>query len=241
MTSKTASVGQPLDRVDGPLKVQGQARYAAEFDFPGMLYGHIVNSTIARGRIAHIDIDAAQAVAGVKAVITHANRPPVASYDEPYEDDDAADGTPFRPLYNDRILFNSQPIALVVADSLEVARYAASLIKVDYETQTHATDLLANLNQTHAAPTQLPAPRGSTEEALACAEVQVEVQYTTPVEHHNPMEPHAATVHYLPDGTLEVYDKTQGIQNAMRYLEDVFDMPGQIRVFSRLMPPNRRP
>tara|TARA_R110000764_G_scaffold90881_3_gene173469 strand:+ start:9167 stop:11371 length:2205 start_codon:yes stop_codon:yes gene_type:complete len=232
MTVKTSPVGKPLDRVDGPMKVQGQAKYAGEFPLPGLLYGHIVNSTIARGRILHIDTRAAQAVPGIEAVLTHENRPPIASYDKPYEDDDAADGSPFRPLFNDRILYNSQPIALVVGESLELTRYAASLIKVEYETEEHATDLLTNLDQMSTAPADLPGPRGDAKQALNNAAVKVEVQYTTPVEHHNPMEPHASTVHYLPDGTLEVYDKTQGVQNCMRYLEDVFDMEGQIRILT---------
>lgn len=232
MTATTSPVGKPLDRVDGPKKVQGQAKYAGEFPLPGLLYGSVVNSTIARGRIAHIDTQAAQAVPGVELILTHENRPPIAGYDKPYEDDDAADGSPFRPLFNDRILYNSQPVALVVAESLELARYAASLIKVEYEKEAHSTDLMTSGDQMHKAPAHLPEPRGDTEQALNNAAVKVEGKYTTPVEHHNPMEPHASTVHYLADGKLEIYDKTQGIQNCMRYLEDVFDMKGQIRILS---------
>lgn len=232
MNAKTSPVGKPLDRVDGPLKVQGQAQYAGEFALPGLLYGSVVNSTIARGRIAHIHTRAAEAVPGVELVLTHENRPPVAGYDKPYEDDDAADGSPFRPLFNDRILYNGQPVALVVAENLELARYAGSLIKVEYEKEEHATDLMANLEQMHEAPGDLPEPRGDTQQALKNAAVKVEVEYTTPVEHHNPMEPHASTVHYLIDGKLEIHDKTQGVQNCMRYLEDVFDMKGQIRILS---------
>ncbi|MFT6466715.1 MAG: xanthine dehydrogenase YagR molybdenum-binding subunit [Halopseudomonas sp.] len=232
MTAKTSPVGKPLDRVDGPLKVQGQAQYAGEFALPGLLYGSVVNSNIARGRIAHIHTRAAEAVPGVELVLTHENRPPVAGYDKPYEDDDAADGSPFRPLFNDRILYNGQPVALVVAENLELARYAGSLITVEYEKEDHATDLMANLEQMHEAPGDLPESRGDTHQALKNAAVKVEVEYTTPVEHHNPMEPHASTVHYLVDGKLEIYDKTQGVQNCMRYLEDVFDMKGQIRILS---------
>lgn len=232
MNANTSPVGKPLDRVDGPLKVQGQAQYAGEFSLPGLLYGSVVNSTIARGRIAHIHTRAAEAVPGVELVLTHENRPPIAGYDKPYEDDDAADGSPFRPLFNDRILYSGQPIALVVAENLELARYAGSLIKVEYEKEDHATDLLANLEQMHEAPADLPDPRGDTQQALNNAAVKVEVEYTTPVEHHNPMEPHASTVHYLVDGKLEIYDKTQGVQNCMRYLEDVFDMKDQIRILS---------
>ncbi len=232
MKPANSPFGQPLDRVDGPLKVTGQAHYAAEFDFPGLLYGSVVNSGIARGRIVSIDTSAAEAVPGVALVLTHQNRPPIASYDEPYEDDDAADGSPFRPLFNDRILYSGQPIALVVAENLELARYAGSLVKVEYAPEPHRTDLLSELETMHKAPAELPEPRGDVDSALRNAPLRLNLEYTTPVEHHNPMEPHASTVHYLPEGNLEIYDKTQGVQNCMRYLEDVFGMKDKIRILS---------
>ena len=232
MKPVSSPFGQPLDRVDGPLKVTGRAQYAAEFETAGLLYGSVVNSSIARGRIVSIDTRAAEAVPGVALVLTHQNRPPIASYDEPYEDDDAADGSPFRPLFDDRILYSGQPIALVVADNLELARHAGSLVRVEYEREPHRTDLLSELESLHKAPADLPPPRGDVDSALARSPVRVDVQYTTPVEHHNPMEPHASTVHYQPDGSLEIHDKTQGVQNCMRYLEKVFGMKGRIRVLS---------
>ena len=95
MKAAQSPLGQPLDRVDGPLKVTGQARYAAEFGASGLLHGSVVNSRIARGRILSIDSRAAEALPGVVLVLTHLNRPPIASYDEAYEDADAADGAPF--------------------------------------------------------------------------------------------------------------------------------------------------
>ncbi|MFP5340948.1 MAG: xanthine dehydrogenase family protein molybdopterin-binding subunit, partial [Gammaproteobacteria bacterium] len=232
MKPVSSPFGQPLDRVDGPLKVTGRAQYAAEFEAAGLLYGSVVNSSIARGRIVSIDTRAAEAVPGVALVLTHQNRPPIAGYDEPYEDDDAADGSPFRPLFDDRILYSGQPIALVVADNLELARHAGSLVRVEYEREPHRTDLLSELESMHKAPADLPPPRGDVDSALARSPVRVDVQYTTPVEHHNPMEPHASTVHYQPDGSLEIHDKTQGVQNCMRYLENVFGMKGRIRVLS---------
>ena len=181
MNSVTSPMGKPLDRVDGPLKVQGKAQYAAEFPLPGLLYGSVVNSTIASGRIAHIHSRAAQELPGVALVLTHENRPPVAGYDKPYEDDDAADGSPFRPPFNDRILYSGQPVALVVADTLELARHAASLIRVEYEQDDHATDLMANLEHMHKAPAELPEPRGDAEQAIDAAAFKVDVKYTTPV------------------------------------------------------------
>ena len=86
--------------------------------------------------------------------------------------------------------------------------------------------------QAHAAPAELPPLRGDVDSALRQAEVKLDLEYTTPVEHHNPMEPHSSTAHYLPDGKLEIYDKTQGVQNCMRYVEDVFDMKGKVRILS---------
>ncbi|QGZ32539.1 xanthine dehydrogenase family protein molybdopterin-binding subunit [Stutzerimonas stutzeri] len=232
MKPATSPFGQPIDRVDGPLKVTGQAHYAAEFQVPGLLYGSVVNSCIARGRIVAIDASAAEAVPGVVLVLTHQNRPPIASYDEPYEDDDAAEGSPFRPLFNDRILYSGQPVALVVAENLELARYAASLVRVEYAREPHRTDLLSELQTMHKAPSELPPARGDVDAALRGAMLRLDLQYSTPVEHHNPMEPHASTVHYFPEGHLEIYDKTQGVQNCMRYLEKVFGLQGRIRVLS---------
>lgn len=99
-------LGRALDRVDGRDKVTGRARYAADVAVPGLLHGWVVNARVPRGRILGIDSRAAEAVPGVHLVLTHANRPPVASYDEPYQDADAAEGSPFRPLFDERILYD---------------------------------------------------------------------------------------------------------------------------------------
>lgn len=232
MNTLAAPVGQPLARVDGPLKVTGQARYAAEFDTPGLLHGVVVCSSIARGQVLRIDTREAEALDGVVLVLTHENRPPVASYDKPYQDDDAADGSPFRPLFNDRVLYNGQPLALVVAETRELARHAASQVRIEYRQEPHQTDLLAVSEQAHEAPEPPPEPRGDFVGAFAAAPVRVECGYQTPVEHHNPMETHASTVFYQPDGALLVHDKTQGVQNCQRYLEKVFGMQGRIRVLA---------
>lgn len=232
MNTFSSPVGQPLDRVDGPLKVTGQARYAAEFGTPHLLHGSVVSSTIARGRVRSIDSSEAEALPGVVLVLTHQNRPPIASYDEPYEDDDAAEGSPFRPLYNDRVLYSGQPLALVVAESLELARHAGSLVRIEYDSEPHQTDLLAARDQAHEAPAETPEPRGDFAGAFAAAPHKIEQEYVTPVEHHNPMEMHASTVHYQPGGDLLIHEKTQGVQNCQRYVEDVFGLKGRIRVLS---------
>src|SRR5438046_2101250 len=113
-------IGTATSRIDGRAKVTGQAQYAGEFNVPDLAYASVVTSTIAKGRIARIDISAALAVEGVIDVLTHKNRPRMARTEKAYHDDVAPDdGSPFRPLYDDRIKFNGQPIALVLAEEWE--------------------------------------------------------------------------------------------------------------------------
>ncbi|GGM05528.1 aldehyde oxidase [Pseudomonas asuensis] len=227
----TAYLGKAVSRVDGPLKVTGKALYAGEFGTADLCTGYVVNSSIAKGRILSIDTQAALSVPGVLDVITHENRPEIASYNENYTDMDAADGKHFRPLYNDRILFNMQPVALVVAESFEVARYAASLIRVDYEAEPHQADLYAQRSNAHKAPTPMPPDRGDADSAWANAPVKIEAEYHSPAEFHNPMEMHASTVIYSTDGKLTVHDKTQGVQNSAQFISNIFGLPdGDVRV-----------
>jgi xanthine dehydrogenase YagR molybdenum-binding subunit len=126
-------IGTSTSRVDGFAKVTGAAKYAAEFNVPSLAYGSVVTSTIAKGRIVRIDRSAALRVKGVLDVLTHENRPPMADNDQAYKDEVAPPGSPFRPLYDNRIMFNGQPVALVVAEASEIARFAASLVQVQYE------------------------------------------------------------------------------------------------------------
>jgi xanthine dehydrogenase YagR molybdenum-binding subunit len=216
-------IGTPTSRVDGHAKVTGAAKYAGEFATRELAYGSVVESTVAKGRIVSIDISEAMSVEGVIAVLTHKNRPPMAGTDRAYMDDVAPGGSPFRPLYDDKIMFSGQPIALVLAEDFETARYAASLVRVKYEEEAHATDLFQRLDKTNAVKTP-PKPRGKADEALAAAEVRHEGEYFIPIEHHNPMELFASTVIRGADGKLVVYDKTQGVQNVQRYLCNVFKM-----------------
>ena len=116
-------IGTAVSRVDGLAKVTGAAKYAAEFNVPGLVYGSVVPSTIAKGRITRIDPSAAMRVKGVIDVLTHENRPRMADNDQAYKDETVPAGSPFRPLYDDRIVFNGQPVALVVA---ETRRWRAS-------------------------------------------------------------------------------------------------------------------
>src|SRR5438094_785565 len=126
MTSSTNYIGKPTNRVDGRAKVTGGAKYAAEYNTEGLTYGVVVSSAITKGSIKRIDTKAALALEGVLEVFTHENAPSTAWFDRSYRDEIAPPGSPFRPLHGKDIIFNGQPIALVVADSFEVARFAST-------------------------------------------------------------------------------------------------------------------
>ena len=127
----TSYIGTPTSRIDGRAKVTGAAQYAGEFNVPDLAYGSVVTSTISKGRIARIDASRALAVEGVLDVLTHEHRPKMARTDGAYSDDVAPGGSPFRPLYGDKIVFNGQPVALVLAEHWEIARFAATLVRVE--------------------------------------------------------------------------------------------------------------
>ncbi|AXE96490.1 xanthine dehydrogenase family protein molybdopterin-binding subunit [Paraburkholderia sp. SIMBA_050] len=226
----TRAVGVPHKRVDGKLKVTGAAQYAADYAANGLTYGFVVSSTIASGRIVAIDASAALELPGVLLVLTHLNRPPLPLADQPYKDMVAPGGTPFRPLWDDRVWYSGQPVALVVAETLELARHAASLVKVRYEHTPHQTEMSESLMSAVPPSTEKggfdppPSPRGDADRALASAAVRVDGFYSTPAEYHNPMEMHGCTV--VPDehGHLIVYEKTQGVVNTKRYLTGVFGL-----------------
>ncbi|MCA6109560.1 xanthine dehydrogenase family protein molybdopterin-binding subunit [Bradyrhizobium cenepequi] len=231
-TAKTYT-GTATSRVDGRAKVTGAAKYAGDFNSGGLAYGAVVEATIARGRIVRIDASEALRVPGVLDVITHENRPRVADSDEAWKDDVAPEeGSPFRPLYDDAVKFNQQPIALVLAEEWEIARYAASLVRVDYEKQPFVTDV--HRKRDNAIVVAKPdKPRGDVAKAFAAAEVRHEADYFIPTEHHNPMELFASTAMWEAGGPLTVYDKTQGVQNVQGFLCSVFEKkPDEIRVIS---------
>ena len=161
MTDRTHYIGTATSRVDGLAKVTGAAKYAGEFNVDGLAYGSVVSSSIAKGRIRRIDASEALHVDGVIDVLTHENRPPMAKSSHAYKDDVAPDGAPFRPLYDGRIAFSRQPVALVLAEEWEIARFAGSLVRVEYEAEKHATDLLRQREEAHALPPATK-PRGQS-------------------------------------------------------------------------------
>ena len=227
------TIGTPTSRVDGRAKVTGHAKYAAEFNAPDLVHGAVVSSTITKGRIAHIDVSHALAFPGVLDVVTHDNRPDMASTDKGYHDDVAPEGgSPFRPLFDDQIRFNGQPVALVLAEDFETATFAATLVNIEYEKDKFTTELEARRQEAHVIE-KPHKPRGDAAKAFAKAAVRHEAEYVIPREYHNPMELFGATVVWDGGGRLTIYDKTQGVQNVQRYICGVFALkPDDVRVIS---------
>ncbi|SOD82711.1 xanthine dehydrogenase family protein molybdopterin-binding subunit [Spirosoma fluviale] len=240
----TNTIGKPINRVDGVEKVTGKAKYAAEFNVPDLAYGVVISSAITKGKIKSFDASDALSLEGVLQVFTHENRPKLAWFDISYKDQDAPPGAPFRPLHNATIKYSGQPIALVVAETFELARYAATLVRVEYEELTHETDLEANLHKArkpkHGVADLLkpppPKPRGDFDRVYAEDPNKVAGRYVHSAEHHNPMELFATTVSYEKNGKLTIYDKTQGVTNSILYVTQVFNIPfSDVRVLSPYM------
>jgi xanthine dehydrogenase YagR molybdenum-binding subunit len=218
------TIGTPVDRVEGEMKVTGRLRYAGEHPVPDLLYGVVVSAGIARGRIAAIDTSRARKVEGVREVLTHQNRPQVPWYD--MKDDGAAANTkpPFRALCNDEIVFSGQPIALVVADSFEAARQGAMRISADYHVDVPHTRLEAALPRRYTPERKQKGniARGDVDQACARAASTIQQRYRLAMEWHHPMEMHATTVEWHGDGRVTVHDKNQGSQNAQEQLAEAF-------------------
>lgn len=224
-----SGIGISVSRIDGPDKVTGRARYAAEHAAEGLVYGWIVSSEIAKGRVTRIDETAARAIDSVVDILTHENRPHIAWFDRSYRDQVAPPGEPFRALYDENILFSFQPVALVLAETLEAARAAAALVQIEYEAEEHQTDFIAALPHAYVpkkkrAGIPMPSDRGDAKQAFADAPLRIAADYTFSAHHHNPMEMHGTTVVWSDDGSIIVYDKTQGPQNTHAYLASVFGL-----------------
>jgi xanthine dehydrogenase YagR molybdenum-binding subunit len=235
---KSSYIGQPVSRVDGPQKVTGAAAYAAEFIVPGHAHAAIVRSTIANGRIATIDSTLAERAPGVIAVLSHRNSPRLAY--RPHKGVvDPIVGERLHVLQSDRVNHQGQPVALVIAETLEQAHHAASLVRITYAREDATTDIA---HATPASPTPQQTDqgerrpgetrRGDADAALAAAEVKVDRTYVIPRENHNPMEMHATIAAWDGD-RLTLWDKTQWVDNVADEMGAVFGIPAEsVRVVS---------
>ncbi len=219
---QTPTIGQPRSRVDGRQKVTGQARYAAEHAVAGCVHGVLVTSTIAAGRITHLDSQAAANALGVLAIVSHLNSPKVPGYANP-QPDSRVEGQQLRVFFDDKIHFSNQPVALVVAATLEQARYAATLVRVAYEHTAPQTDIVRNLAASYKPKKEKDYLRGQPQ-AYKTAPVQLAYEYQTPLQVHNPMEMHAAIAEWQGD-QLTVWNKTQAPTLAQKDLMQLWNLP----------------
>ncbi len=232
MTSQATdkSVGKPLDRVDGRLKVTGGARYSAEIPVVNVAYGVLVSSTETKATITAMDTSDALRVPGVITILTPFNRPPAQQHK-------AEDNQANIPLLQDtKVRFNRQPIGVVVADTFEHAKDAASRVKVTYDTQKPMTVMADHLEEAHPPKNvhgdSSDKTRGDMAAGLAQADVTVDHTYSTPQENHNPMEMHA-TIAVWEGEHLTLYDATQGVFAAQKQVAHSLNMPPEnVRIVS---------
>jgi xanthine dehydrogenase YagR molybdenum-binding subunit len=229
-------LGTPVSRLDGPLKVKGAARFAGEFTFDDMVYAALVYATIPRGRIAGLDTTAAEAASGIVLVMSHRNAPRM-NQPAVFGSSPTAAGPADLPIMqDDRIHWNGQPIALVLAETQEQADHAASLITATYSAEPSTTSFA----EAKAKGTQqglfmgqpLLDEIGDAEAMLTAAPHKVDHFYSTPRHNHNAIELHAATIAWIGD-ELIIHDASQLCAATAITVADVFDLPhNKVRVTS---------
>jgi xanthine dehydrogenase YagR molybdenum-binding subunit len=227
-----SNMGQPLTRREGVLKVTGRARFAADNHPPGMLYAVLAVSSIARGRVTLLDVQAAKAHPGVVEVMTSANRPPLAQ-----DPDMRTNPFMFRldVLQNDRVRYANQPIAVVIAQTLEAATEGAVLLSPRYESEPARVGL--DSVESFVPPgigigNPAEVQRGDVEAGLAAASRRIEATYETPPQYHNAMEPHAIVAAWDGD-RLSIDTPSQGLALAQGRLAGLFGIkPENIHIRS---------
>ncbi|WP_067336206.1 xanthine dehydrogenase family protein molybdopterin-binding subunit [Stappia indica] len=227
----TQFVGQPIRRVEGHLKVTGGARYAADFNLDEHVYAVIVNATVGLGRIVSIDQAAATRLPGVIAVISHLNAPRLAY--RPHKGAiDPATGERLHVLQDDQVRFYGQPVAVVVADTLDHAERAAAALSIAYVAERPAvdpsasgtTEIMAEASKGPNAYYPADTARGDADAALATAPVRIDAFYDTARENHNPMEPHATVARWDGD-RVTLWSKTQFVINEQAEIAAIFGIP----------------
>jgi len=236
MTQGNDLVGKPISRVDGKYKVTGQAKYAGDFQLKDLVYAVLLQSTITKGNISAIDTVSAGKVPGVLSIITHLDGAQLDSSKTSAFDYDL-------PIMSSIVKHDRQNIGVVVAESLEAAREAASLVVFKYKTEQPVIDFWeAKSADNGHKPADMPergmvsdTTRGDFAGAYNSASVKLDLTYTTPKESHNPMEPHATTALWN-GGKLTVYDSTQGVFAVQQKLAKVFNIPkSDIRVITKFV------
>lgn len=230
-------IGMAIDRKDGKLKVTGTAPYAAEFSVPNIAYGVTVQSTITKGHINNIDLSAAKKIKGVLDIMTYKN---AMSLHQPSGSDPSSgkfSEKDLLPLQSERVFYNGQHIAVVIAETFEIAEHAASLVRVDYNEEKPVLEIDDPESKPYQPQQGLgggspQAKRGDADGSFNNAQIKFEQTYSTPVYHHNPMEPHTTTAFWEGE-KLTVYDSTQGVFGVQNLLANSLGISKEkIRVIS---------
>jgi len=235
ITRKHGIVGAPVTRIDGPLKVKGAAPFAAEFPVQGMLYGSVVFSTIAKGRITGLETSEAEKAPGVKLVMTYKNAPKMKPTPLFNSQPKAAGPSDLPIMQDDSIHWNGEPIAVVLAETQEQADHAKSLIRATYEEQPAVIDFDEAIKSAHEPKSILgeepTVNEGDAEAALSSAAHRVDATYRTPRHNHNPIELHGVTL-FWEDGELYVHDASQAVAQSAWTLAEVFGLQeGKVHVW----------
>ena len=241
-TSPSSSpIGRDTLRIDGPRKVTGLAKYASDFQFPGMLYAVPVEATIASGRLLTLDTAVAEKMPGVRAVLHRRNVGPIfRSTPAPDFERICLERRP--PFEDDTIYYWGQYIALAVADTFEAAKAAADAVRATYTQEMPSVDSRLEAGNdpdvvlTAYGPVQrLQSRRGDAAAGFKNAAVTLDQTYVTPAETHNPLELHS-TVALWDGATLTLYDATQGVVNLRSVLAQMFGLPKEnVRVVSKFL------
>ena len=222
---KHGLIGAGVSRIDGPQKVRGAAPFAAEFPLDNMVYAAVAFSTIAKGRIATLDTAAAEAAPGVVLVMTYRNAPRMKAMPLFMSASKANGGADLPVMQDDRVHWNGQPIAVVLAETQEQADHAKSLIRASYDAEAATTAFAAAKAQGTVPGAFQGEPMkqetGDAEAAFAAAPHKVDATYLTPRHNHNAIEPHAATVAWEGD-SLRVHDASQAVAHTAWSLGHMF-------------------
>nr|WP_262895159.1 molybdopterin cofactor-binding domain-containing protein [Hymenobacter jeongseonensis] len=236
------AVGQPMNRVDGWAKVTGQAKYSAEYNrLPGLVHAVLKTSDVAKGRVTGFDSSAAMKQPGVLAILTHLNLPkPVKVPDSQANKGTLNSPMGFFPMMTDEVHYAGQPVAIVVADTLEHAQYAAALLKVTIAAEAPVSSYFDPKAQRYVPKTVKGTAgvtkRGDAQAAFAKAPVQLTATYHHATNHHNPMEPGATTAHWEAPDRLTVYDTTQGVSETQKTLALMLGLATeQVRVVTKYL------